>query len=56
MARIIKQQNNGIVNAAMNANNAPYDNLELCKLLNLAPPPAEYQQVYVVADVKVVVI
>jgi len=56
MAAIIKQQNIGIVNAAMNATNAPYDNLELCKLLNLSPPPTEYQQVYAVADVKVVVI
>jgi hypothetical protein len=56
MAAIIKQQNIGITNAAMHATHAPYDNLELCKLLNLALPPAEYQQVYAVADVKVVII
>jgi hypothetical protein len=57
MAKIIKQQNNGIVNASLAyPGKTPYDNLELCKLLNLAPPPTEYQQVYAVADVKVVVI
>ena len=56
MAQIIKQQNIGIVNAALAATKAPYDNLELCKLLNIECPPAEYQQVYAVADVKVLVI
>jgi hypothetical protein len=57
MAKVIKQQNNGIVNASLAyPGKIPYDNLELCKLLNLAPPPVEYQQVYAVADVKVVVI
>lgn len=57
MAQIIKQQNTGIVNASLTyPGQTPYDNLELCKLLNLAPPPAEYQQVYSLADIKVVVI
>jgi hypothetical protein len=56
MAKLIKRQNLAIVNAGMNSTNAPYDNLELCKLLGLEPPPKEYSQVYELADVKVVVI
>lgn len=56
MAKIIKQQNIGIVKAAIDATQAPYDNLELCKLLNIDLPPEEYQQVYSIADVKVIVI
>jgi hypothetical protein len=57
MAGIIKQQNTGIVNATMNyPGKVPYDNRELCKLLNIESPPAEYGQVYEYADVKVVVI
>lgn len=57
MAGIIRQQNQGIVNATLNyAGQVPYDNLELCELLHIAPPPAKYQQVYEYADIKVTVI
>lgn len=57
MARIIKEQNTGIVNATMKyPGHVPYDNLELCKLLNIEPPPSEYQQVYEYSDIKVVTI
>lgn len=57
MASIIRQQNSGIVNATLTyPGTVPYDNRELCKLLNLAPPPEEYQQVYEYADIKVVAI
>jgi hypothetical protein len=57
MAQIIKQQNAGIVNATLKyPGQIPYDNQELCKLLNIKTPPEEYQQVYEYADVKVVVI
>lgn len=57
MAGIIRQQNTGIVNATLAyPGKIPYDNRELCGLLNIAPPSAEYQQVYEYADIKVVVI
>jgi len=57
MARIIKEQNTGIVNATLAyPAQTPYDNRELCKLLNIDTPPDEYQQVYEFADIKVVVI
>lgn len=57
MAGIIRQQNQGIVDATLNyPGKVPYDNQELCELLNIARPPADYGQVYEYADVKVVVI
>ena len=57
MADIIKQQNEGIVNAALKyPGQTPYDNRELCQLLDIKSPPTEYQQVYEYADIKVVVI
>jgi hypothetical protein len=57
MAQLIKQQNASIINASLKyPGQKPYDNLELCKLLGIATPPAEYQQVYEYADIKVVVI
>ena len=57
MAQIIKRQNIGIANAALAyPGQVPYDNLEICKLLNIQTPPVEYQQVYELADIKVVVI
>ena len=56
MAQLIKRQNLAIVNAALGMGNVPYDNLELCKLLGIDSPPAEYSQVYAYADIKVVVI
>jgi len=56
MAKIIKQQNTGIVNATLSyPGQVPYDNQELCKLLGIEPPE-NYGQVYEYADVKVVVI
>ena len=56
MAGIIKQQNQGIVNATLKyPGKIPYDNQELCKLLNIKPPTG-YEQVYEYADIKVVVI
>jgi hypothetical protein len=57
MAKIIEAQNTGIVNATLKyPGQTPYDNRELCKLLNIEPPPAEYSQVYEYTDTKVVVI
>ena len=57
MAGIIQQQNQGIVNATLAyPGQVPYDNRDLCKILNIESPPAEYQQVYELADIKVVVI
>jgi hypothetical protein len=57
MAGIIRQQNQGIVNATLAyPGQVPYDNRDLCKILNIESPPAEYQQVYELADIKVVVI
>ena len=57
MAKIIKQQNTGIVNATLTyPGQVPYDNRELCELLSIEPPPGEYGQVYEYADIKVVVI
>lgn len=56
MAKIIKRQNAGIIKMGLGSTNVPYDNFELCKLLGLEPPPAEYCQVYQHADVKVTVI
>lgn len=56
MAKIIQQQNQGIVNASLSyPGQVPYDNRELCELLDLEPP-AEHGQVYEYADIKVVVI
>ena len=55
MASIIKSQNQGIVNATLKyPGPMPYDNRELCGLLNLELPPEEYQQVYELADIKVI--
>ncbi len=57
MAQIIRQQNLGIVNATLQyPGSTPYDNRELCRLLNIETPPVDYQQVYEYADVKVTVI
>ncbi len=57
MAGIIRQQNIGIVNASLAyPGKVPYNNLELCELLSIQPPPVEYQQVYEYADIKAVVI
>ena len=56
MAGIIKQQNIGIVNATLSyPTKVPYDNRELCKLLNIEAP-AGYGQVYEYADIQVQVI
>ena len=57
MATIIKQQNSGIVNAAMKyPGRNPLDNNMLCNMLNLPQPPAEYKQNYATSDVRVTVI
>lgn len=57
MATIIKQQNSGIVNAAMKyPGRNPLDNSMLCNMLNLLQPPAEYKQNYATSDVRVTVI
>jgi hypothetical protein len=57
MATIIKQQNNGIVDAvAKYPGRNPLDNNMLCNMLNLQQPPAEYKQNYTTADIKVTVI
>lgn len=57
MAQRIKEQNIGIVNATLRyPGKTPYDNQELCQLLNIKLPPPEYSQAYEYADIKVVVI
>lgn len=57
MATIIKQQNNGIVDAvAKYPGRNPLDNNMLCNMLNLQQPPAEYKQNYTTANIKVTVI
>ncbi len=57
MAKIIQKQNNGIVNASLAyPGKVPYNNNELCDLLSIAHPPADYTQTYPLSDIKVVVI
>jgi hypothetical protein len=57
MAKIIQKQNNSIVNASLTyPGKVPYNNSELCDLLNIAHPPAEYTQTYPLSDIKVIVI
>ena len=57
MAAIIKQQNNGLVKAEMKyPGRNPLDNIMLCNMLNIQPPPAEYKQNYATSDVRVTVI
>ena len=57
MAEMIQQQNTGIV-AAMRkySGQTPLNNHQLCDILNIAQPPAEYHQDYGQSDVRVTVI
>jgi hypothetical protein len=57
MAMIIKQQNIGIVNAALKyPGQGPLTNQQLARMLGIEVPPAEYEQNYGASDVRVTVI
>ena len=57
MAGIIKKQNRGITAAAMKyAGRNPLTNDQLCTMLGIEPPPADYSQDYGQSDVRVTVI
>ena len=57
MAKIIQQQNRGITAAAMKySGRNPLTNNQLCTMLGIEPPPAEYSQDYGQSDVRVTVI
>jgi hypothetical protein len=57
MAGIIKQQNRNITAAAMKyAGRNPLTNDQLCTMLGIEPPPADYSQDYGQSDVRVTVI
>jgi hypothetical protein len=60
MAGRIQQQNTGITDAIWNYKHknleSPVNNYELCKILGLAQPPAEYRQNYAANDITVKVI
>ena len=57
MSKIIKQQNEGIINAHLKyLGSAPTDNLGLASILGIKAPPKEYYQNYGQSDVRVTVI
>ena len=57
MAKIIQQQNRGITAAAMKyPGRNPLTNNQLCTMLGMEQPPAEYSQDYGQSDVRVTVI
>jgi hypothetical protein len=57
MANKIKEQNTGIVNAALKyPGQHPLTNQQLARMLGIPVPPAEYQQNYGASDVRVIVI
>jgi hypothetical protein len=57
MAKIIKSQNKDILAAWWKyRGKIVTDNKQLARALNIAEPPAEYTQDYVVSDVRVMVI
>ena len=57
MAKIIEAQNIGIVNGALNyPGKTPSNNVQLCTMLGIELPPAEYSQDYAQSDIKVTVI
>ena len=57
MAKIIEAQNVGIVNGALNyPGKTPLNNNQLCTMLGMEQPPAEYSQDYGQSDVRVTVI
>lgn len=57
MAKIIQRQNRGIIASSMiYPGRNPLTNLQLCTMLGIEPPPAEYSQDYGQSDVRVTVI
>lgn len=57
MARIIKNQNQGILEAWWKYKGRVVEtNHQLAAALNLEPPPKEYEQSYIVSDIRVMVI
>jgi len=57
MAKIIKQQNDGITKAMLKySGKTPLTNHGLCKMLNIQLPPEQYYQDYGRSDVRVTVI
>jgi hypothetical protein len=56
MTRIISAQNRDIEQHMTASSTYPIDNYELCNLLNIQLPPAEYQQNYSDSDIKVSVL
>lgn len=57
MAKIIKRQNAGIINAWWkHRGQCPESNRGLAQMLHIDPPPAEYQQTYAEHDIRVMVI
>ena len=57
MARIIQRQNRGIIASSMiYPGKNPLTNNQLCMMLGIEPPPAEYSQDYGQSDVRVTVI
>jgi hypothetical protein len=57
MAKIIKQQNEGITKAMLkHSGKTPLTNQALCKMLNIQLPPEQYYQDYGRSDVRVTVI
>ena len=57
MAKIIQRQNRGIIASSMiYPGKNPLTNNQLCTMLGIEPPPAEYSQDYGQSDVRVTVI
>ena len=56
MSKIISAQNRDIEKYMTASSTYPVDNIELCNLLGIDLPPAEYQQNYVDSDIKVTVL
>ena len=57
MSGIIKQQNQGIIDACLKYSGTPItDNLGLATALGISPPPVEYYQNYDQSDIRVTVI
>jgi hypothetical protein len=56
MSKIISAQNRDIEKCMTASSTYPVDNIELCNLLGINVPPAEYQQNYVDSDIKVTVL
>lgn len=56
MSKIIARQNAGISAVLAREGSTVENNLQLCAQLGIAPPPAEYQQIYCNNDIKVTVL